>query len=139
MLVGEIRWLIDPATDVGSGRALIPERGRGYDNRLATIICIGPHMNVTPSSSEPALSGNSAAQASARRGLEEDKVVVYDYYTFLADADALTPVRSARPATLQLIQDLSAVPIPGSLRHAEPHEICALGFFRGALEGDKRV
>lgn len=100
---------------------------------------IGPHMKLPPPSSEPALSGNPAAHARARRALGEDKVVVCDYYTFLAGADALTRVRSARPATLQLIQDLSAVPIPGSLRHAEPHEICALGFFRGAMEGDNRV
>ena len=60
------------------------------------------------------------------------KVVVYDYYTFVADGRSVKKVRSAKPATLDLIQDLDAEAVPGSAREVESHDVCDLGFFRSA-------
>lgn len=59
-------------------------------------------------------------------------VTVYHYYTYLSRGEKFVAVESSRPATLELIESLSAVPLPGSARQAHPSEICDLGFFRGA-------
>ena len=64
-----------------------------------------------------------------------NKVVVYDYYTFIAEGRTFKKVRSAKPATLDLIQDLAAEAVPGSSREVESRDVCDLGFFRGASRG----
>jgi len=58
-------------------------------------------------------------------------VLVYNYYTYLPGPDTVVPVLSARPATLDFIESLAAVPMLGSEREAHPSEVSELGFFRG--------
>ena len=67
-------------------------------------------------------------------------VTVYHYNTFVPQGEKVVPVRSARPATLELIESLAAEPLPGTARIAHPSEICELGFFRGLMNvsGDQR-
>ena len=60
----------------------------------------------------------------------EDRVLVYSYYTYLGAKDAIVPVRSARLATLDLIESLSAVPVLESAREAHRSDVCELGFLR---------
>jgi len=60
-------------------------------------------------------------------------VTVYHYNTFVPQGEKIVPVRSARPATLELIEALAAEPLPGTGRVAHPSEICDLGFFRGPM------
>jgi hypothetical protein len=61
----------------------------------------------------------------------DEGVLVYCYYTYLAGGGAVVPVHSARPATLDTIESLSAVPVLESARVADPSQVCDLGFFRG--------
>jgi hypothetical protein len=84
------------------------------------------HFDSTPTNS---------FQAPQNPGVE--KVVVCDYYTFLANGGSIDRVQSAKPATLDLIRDLGAEPIPGSLREVEPHQVSDLGFFRGDDAGQR--
>ena len=58
-------------------------------------------------------------------------VTVYHYYTYLSRGEKFVAVESSRPATLDLIESLSAVPLMGSARLADPSQICELGFLRG--------
>ena len=60
-------------------------------------------------------------------------VTVYHYNTFVPQGEKVVPVRSARPATLELIESLAAEPLPGTARIAHPTEVCELGFFRGPM------
>jgi hypothetical protein len=69
----------------------------------------------------------SSVPAPTREG-----VLVYCYYTYLAAGGNVVPVHSSRPATLDLIESLNAVPVLQSAREANPSEVCELGFFRGA-------
>jgi hypothetical protein len=64
-------------------------------------------------------------------------VTVYHYYTYLPQGEKIVPVHSARPATLELIESLSAVPLPGTARIADPSEISDLGFFRGPSQAER--
>jgi hypothetical protein len=59
-------------------------------------------------------------------------VLVYCYYTYLAGGGAVVPVHSARPATLDTIESLSAIPVLESARVADPSQVSDLGFFQGA-------
>jgi hypothetical protein len=59
-------------------------------------------------------------------------VTVYCYYTYLAKGEKIVPVHSTRPATLDLIESLAAVPMLESGREADPSEVCDLGFLRSA-------
>ena len=60
-----------------------------------------------------------------------ESVLVYCYQTYLPQGDDIVAVHSARPATMELIDSLAAVPLPGSARSVHPSEICELGFYRG--------
>jgi len=62
-------------------------------------------------------------------------VTVYHYNTFVPQGEKVVPVRSARPATLELIESLAAEALPGTARIAHPSEICELGFYRGSMHG----
>ena len=57
-------------------------------------------------------------------------VKVYHYNTYVPQGDKVVAVRSARAATLELIESLAAEPLPGTERIAHPSDICELGFFR---------
>ena len=61
----------------------------------------------------------------------EEGVLVYNYYTYLGAKGAIVPVRSARPATMDLIESLSAVPVLESAREARRSDVCELGFLLG--------
>jgi hypothetical protein len=58
-------------------------------------------------------------------------VLVYNYYTYLPGPDSVVPVLSTRPATLDFIESLAAVPVLESAREADLSEVSELGFFRG--------
>ena len=74
--------------------------------------------------------GQSFARTNPSRG----NVLVYNYYTYLPGPDAVVPVLSSRPATLDLIESLAAVPVLESAREADPSDVCELGFFRGSKQ-----
>ncbi len=62
-------------------------------------------------------------------------VVVYSYYTYLATRGRLVPVQSLRPATLELIESIGAVPVMGSEHMARRADVCELGFLRSRALG----
>jgi hypothetical protein len=71
-------------------------------------------------------------QSFARSTPSKGSVLVYNYYTYLPGPDAVVPVLSAVPATLDLIESLAAVPVLESAQEAHPSEVTDLGFFRGS-------